>query len=46
MMLNGGTYNSVRILSRASVEAMTTLQTADMVSDGLGAGWGLGSELR
>ena len=50
MMLNGGIYNGVRILSRASVEAMTSLQTAELVTMGTmdgpfgvdGAGWGLG----
>ncbi len=30
MLLNGGTYNRVQILSRASVEAMTTLHTGDL----------------
>ena len=44
MMLNGGTYNGVRILSRASVEAMTAVQTGDLVPErwwGYGLGWGI-----
>ena len=34
MMLNGGTYNGVRILSRASVEAMTTDHIGDLSAFG------------
>ena len=30
MMLNGGTYNGRRILSRASVEAMTEVHTGEL----------------
>ncbi len=43
MMLNGGTYNGVRILSRASVEAMTADYTGDLIEGGggQGLGWGL-----
>ena len=41
MMLNGGTYNGVRILSRASVEAMTADYTGDLGPDGYGLGWGV-----
>lgn len=47
MMLNGGTNNGVRILSRASVEAMTTLQTGDFevhVPWAYGLGWGVNVE--
>lgn len=42
MMLNGGTYKGARILSRASVQAMTSVQTGDLVggpSWGYGLGW-------
>jgi CubicO group peptidase (beta-lactamase class C family) len=35
MMLNGGTYNGVPILSRASVEAMIADYTGDLGPDGL-----------
>ncbi len=41
MMLSGGTYKGVRILSRASVEVMTAVHTGDLVGDGAW-GWGLG----
>ncbi len=41
MTLNGGTYNGVRILSRASVEAMTADYTGDLGPDGYGLGWGV-----
>ncbi len=41
MTLNGGTYNGVRILSRASVEAMTADYTSDLGPDGWGLGWGI-----
>ena len=34
MVLNGGTYKGVRILSRAAVEAMTTVQTGDLPASG------------
>lgn len=43
MMLNGGTYNGVRILSRASVEAMTKLHTGHL-GQGYGLGWSVGRE--
>jgi CubicO group peptidase (beta-lactamase class C family) len=57
MVLNGGTYNGVRILSRAAVEAMTTVQTGDLPAAGgtraplgpvsrPGAGEGLGWIIR
>lgn len=42
MMLNGGTYNGVRVLSRASVEAMTTEYTGDLGPErrwSYGLGW-------
>ena len=43
MMLNGGTYNGARILSRPAVEVMTTLQTGDLEEGGpSGMGYGLG----
>jgi CubicO group peptidase (beta-lactamase class C family) len=41
MMLNGGTLDGQRILSRASVEVMTALHTGDLKTGGAGAGWGL-----
>ncbi|MBI4462799.1 MAG: beta-lactamase family protein [Acidobacteria bacterium] len=49
MMLNGGTYNGVRILSRASVEVMTAVHTGDLVAErwwGYGLGWGVHRERR
>ena len=42
MMLNGGTYNGARILSRASVELMTTVHTGDLQTTSPGMGYGLG----
>ena len=45
MMLNGGTYHGVRILSRASVDAMTALQTGELLTYDDGMGWGLGWEV-
>jgi len=42
MMLYGGTYKGVRILSRASVQAMTTIQTGDLDVGGPWWGYGLG----
>ncbi|MBM3727889.1 MAG: beta-lactamase family protein [Acidobacteria bacterium] len=42
MMLNGGTYKGVRILSKASVEAMTSVQTGELSTNAPGMGWGLG----
>ncbi len=43
MMLNGGTYNGKRLLSRAGVEVMTTLQTGtiDPAGHSPGKGYGL-----
>jgi CubicO group peptidase (beta-lactamase class C family) len=43
MMLNGGTLNGKRLLSRASVELMTTLHTGDIDPAGhdTGVGYGL-----
>ncbi len=42
MMLNGGQYNGVRILSRTSVEIMTQVYTGDLPTNGPGYGYGLG----
>lgn len=42
MMLNGGAYNGVRLLSRAGVETMTSNHTGDLATGTPGAGWGLG----
>ncbi len=42
MMLNGGEYKGVRILSPASVEVMTTVHTGDLKASGAGLGAGLG----
>lgn len=52
MMLNGGSYNGVRILSRSSVDMMTAVHTGDLQPIYLpwqsgqnllaGMGWGLG----
>jgi CubicO group peptidase (beta-lactamase class C family) len=42
MMLNGGTYDGKRILSRTTVELMTTSHTGDIpVSGDTGQGYGL-----
>jgi CubicO group peptidase (beta-lactamase class C family) len=43
MMLNGGTYNAKRLLSRASVNLMTTLHTGSIEPAGhsIGMGYGL-----
>ncbi len=41
MMLNGGTLEGQRILSRASVEVMTALHTGGIRVSGPGLGWGL-----
>src|SRR5262245_55990135 len=30
MMLNGGTYNGKRLISRATIELMTTVRTGDL----------------
>lgn len=43
MMLNGGTYNGRRLLSRQSVAVMTMLHTGDLKAGFTpGLGWGLG----
>lgn len=43
MTLNGGTYNGRRLLSRASVEVMTTVHTGGLEAGFTpGLGWGLG----
>lgn len=39
MMLNGGTSNGLRILSRASVEVMTALQTGELQTTRLRHPW-------
>lgn len=42
MVLNGGTYNGARLLSRAAVELMTTLHTGDLeAGHSPGMGYGL-----
>lgn len=42
MMLNGGTLNGTRLLSRATVEMMTSVHTGDLPTNGPGMGYGLG----
>jgi CubicO group peptidase (beta-lactamase class C family) len=42
MMLNGGTYNNKRLLSRASVSLMTTLHTGSIDPAGHSTGMGYG----
>ncbi len=42
MMLNGGEYRGKRLLSKASVQVMTTVHTGDLRTNGPGNGWGLG----
>jgi CubicO group peptidase (beta-lactamase class C family) len=43
MMLNGGTYNGRRLISRQSVNVMTMLHTGDLKAGFTpGLGWGLG----
>ncbi|MEO7651595.1 MAG: serine hydrolase domain-containing protein, partial [Bryobacteraceae bacterium] len=42
MMLNGGTLNGKRLLSRASVATMTSVHTGAMQAAGPGIGYGLG----
>ena len=42
MMLNGGEYDGVRILSPASVDLMTQVHTGDLTTSTPGIGWGLG----
>jgi CubicO group peptidase (beta-lactamase class C family) len=41
MMLNRGQYNGVRILSPASVDAMTRVHTGDLATNAPGNGYGL-----
>ena len=42
MMLNGGEYDGVRILSPASVDLMTQVHTGELTTSTPGIGWGLG----
>jgi CubicO group peptidase (beta-lactamase class C family) len=42
LFLNGGEFNGVRLLSKASVEQMTTVHTGSLMTSQPGAGWGLG----
>ena len=42
MVLNKGEFNGQRILSEASIAAMTSKQTAESVKDGYGLGWSTG----
>lgn len=42
MMLDGGTANGQRILSRAGVELMTQVHTGELSTNGPGMGYGLG----
>ena len=42
MMLNGGTLNGKRLLSRASVAVMTAVHTAELQTNGPGMAYGLG----
>jgi CubicO group peptidase (beta-lactamase class C family) len=42
MMLNGGTLEGARLLSKASVTAMTRVHTGDLTTSTPGMGWGLG----
>lgn len=42
MMLNGGTYQGKRILSRSSAEIMSVVHTGDLLAREPGYGWGLG----
>ncbi len=42
LMLNRGEYQGVRLLSKASVDLITTNHTADLKTSGPGYGWGLG----
>lgn len=41
-MLNGGQLKGTRILSKASVDVMTTVHTGNLRTNGPGVGWGLG----
>jgi len=42
LFLNGGEYNGLRLLSKNSVQQMTTVHTGDLKTSQPGAGWGLG----
>ncbi len=42
MLLNGGTFNGARILSRPAVDLITSVHTGDLATTGPGLGWGLG----
>ena len=42
LMLNGGEYQKVRLLSKASVALITSNHTGDLRTNGAGYGWGLG----
>ena len=42
LFLNGGEWNGVRLLTRASVDEMTRVQTGSLKTSTPGAGWGLG----
>lgn len=42
MMLNGGEFRGKRVLSKASVQVMTAVHTANLRTNGPGNGWGLG----
>jgi CubicO group peptidase (beta-lactamase class C family) len=42
MMLNGGQYNGVRILSRTAVDMMTQVHTGELPTNAPGNGYGLG----
>jgi CubicO group peptidase (beta-lactamase class C family) len=41
MMLNKGTLNGVKLLSKATVDVMTTVHTGDLQAGGPGMGYGL-----
>ncbi|MCZ2149264.1 MAG: beta-lactamase family protein [Bryobacterales bacterium] len=42
MLLNGGEYNGVRLLSKASIDVMTRVHTGNLTTNGPGMGYGLG----
>ena len=42
MMLNGGTWQGQRIVSRSAVDVMTAVHTSDLPTKYPGSGWGLG----
>ena len=43
LMLNGGTLNGTRLVSKAAIEVMTSNQTGSIRTGTPGAGWGLGN---